>query len=1098
MKLKKVIMLILIFMISLSLFSVVRAEIVTVDSEVEGTITYYSPLDFFGWFPKTKPSTDITITVKSGFFKDPSQIQTGARSDGLILANANENAIQVVSRGKNDVEHLDALEVIQLVSVNDDGSVTLKLQYDKEVDISKIEFLLGRLDEYGNFDEKNTTKDSSYAPNSEMQTPENPGGTTEPSKDIPEDEQEGGRGNPYVIEVKEIRDVCQIKYKKLPFFFILSSDSAEGTFLVELDEEENMVTFDYISEKREVGYVKEHKGDEPYSQIGAESVNLVTKGTVTETVPEYIIIETTELDASHVDLHLKNAFNYIDTVASSYVQHPCSYVFVQRNNAKYRKDNGWNLDVVYQFCGYNEPEEQAGFLESLCTAVLTFLGDLFMLIIKTFLGSDLTIDKIIFNEYEPVVIDLESGRGILGNASVQTVIKSMYNMFVTIAAIVYTTILLYIGVKVLFGVSTPRQGEYRKDLTNWIVGLVLLFAVPQFFKYVPTMVNFVVDYIGKSSSRLTMYTYYNLDEALEEMDKQNIGTSGEDNKTTYVERLKGLREQKEKEKEENEEEIKIETGKLKNLFVACWKLYFEHTSGTPGMSDLEIEKVASATANRMVSYMRNHLDEFIEYDSENKKPILNAEGGVIRKSLGLDRVEYYQKNILLMPISQNMWAVVMRQLANELPQLIHTSSELDEDIKMITGLINGVDLMGNMRVLAGQTKRFTYAVVWWVCIYEMIVMLCMYYRRVIVMGILITIYPLVAMTYPIDKLKDGKAQTLTNWYKEFTVNLVVQIVHAIVYIVLVQSGIKLYQANSNNWLFFLLSVLFLFPAERLMRGIFGLKGTSIKELKANAVGIAGAAATAITLGKQTGRAANEKFGITQKGKEAKANKQKAADKAKKNRDNRDKYLQGRADIKENQRKQKAAQRRQRATSMRGARRMAYNLYAKTMNAAGRARSAAYKLGNKGRKLKGQYRKLQDSKFAKYAKGTWRVARGATGMAVGAANFVTTSGTSGLGAGFVSGTSVARMVGGFKDRDRLQKAVDNRASAQTANTSQNANAGSGGSNGGSAPRTTPRVNVPPSVSGAPGPNNGGTSANSGSPQVNVNTTTTQNVNTQTNN
>ena len=269
-------------------------------------------------------------------------------------------------------------------------------------------------------------------------------------------------------------------------------------------------------------------------------------------------------------------------------------------------------------------------------------------------------------------------------------------------------------------------------------------------------------------------------------------------------------------------------------------------------------------------------------------------------------------------------------------------------------------------------------------------------------------------------------------------------------------------------------------------------------MKANAVGIAGAAATAITLGKQTGRAANEKFGITQKGKEAKANKQKAADKAKKNRDNRDKYLQGRADIKEYQRMQKAALRRRRATSMRGARRMAYNAYAKTMNAAGRARSAAYKLGNKGRKLKGQYRKLQDSKFAKYAKGTWRVARGATGMAVGAANFVTTSGTSGLGAGFVSGTSVARMVGGFKDRDRLQKAIDNRASSQTANTSQNTNVSGNGSNGGYTPKITPKANVPPSISGAPSPNNGSTSASSGNVQVNVNTTTAQNVNTKTDN
>ena len=120
------------------------------------------------------------------------------------------------------------------------------------------------------------------------------------------------------------------------------------------------------------------------------------------------------------------------------------------------------------------------------------------------------------------------------------------------------------------------------------------------------------------------------------------------------------------------------------------------------------------------------------------------------------------------------------------------------------------------------------------------------------------------------------------------------------------------------------------------------------------------------------------------------------------------------------------------------------------------------------------------------------------MAVGAANFVTTSGTSGLGAGFVSGTSVARMVGGFKDRDRLQKAIDNRASSQTANTSQNTNVSGNGSNGGYTPKITPKANVPPSISGAPSPNNGSTSASSGNVQVNVNTTTAQNVNTKTDN
>lgn len=689
-------------------------------------------------------------------------------------------------------------------------------------------------------------------------------------------------------------------------------------------------------------------------------------------------------------------------------------------------------------------------------------------------------------------------------------IKSMYNMFVAIAAVVYTTILLYIGVKVLFGVSTPRQGEYKKDLTNWVVGIVLLFAVPQFFRFIPSMVNSVVSYIG-GSSRIIMYSYYNMDGVLDAMDSEKVGTSGEDNRSTYIERLKGIRADKQGQLASvrsrrkwlekngiflNSVEYQAALSQVQSTIEALRGKY--DTKKVMNLLNQEIGKASGEVdPNKLASRVLNRTKNNSATSFPGKLP---SPIGTIPNPIK-SFVDPLDIEKLANALSSSGYIEKEKALLERLDTILINYDEektLEEEIANLTALIDAPDLMGDMRVLAGQTGRFTYAIVWWICIYEMIVILCMYYRRVIVIGILITIYPLVAMTYPIDKLKDGKAQTLTNWYKEFTVNLVVQIVHAVVYIVLVQSGIKLYQANANNWLFFILAVLFLFPAERLMRGIFGLKGTSIKELKANAVGIAGAAATAVTLGKQTGRAANEKFGITKKGKEAKANKQKAADKAKKNRDNRDKYLQGRADIKENQRKQKAAQRRRRAASMHGARRMAYNAYAKTMNAANRARSAAYKLGNKGRKLKGQYRKLQDSNLAKYAKSTWRVARGATGMAVGAANFVTTSGTSGLGAGFVSGTSVARMVGGFKDRDRLQKAIDNRASSQTANTSQNTNVSGNGSNGGYTPKITPKVNVPPSISGAPSPNNGSTSASSGNVQVNVNTTTAQNVNTKTDN
>lgn len=80
--------------------------------------------------------------------------------------------------------------------------------------------------------------------------------------------------------------------------------------------------------------------------------------------------------------------------------------------------------------------------------------------------------------------------------------------------------------------------------------------------------------------------------------------------------------------------------------------------------------------------------------------------------------------------------------------------------------------------------------------------------------------------------------------REFIVNVFVQLFHSIVYVLVVSAGVIAFM-TSENWLFMVLSIMFLFQGEKIIRNIFGLKSS------ANTIGdlaAAGATAWAITQG----------------------------------------------------------------------------------------------------------------------------------------------------------------------------------------------------------------------------------------------------------
>lgn len=110
-----------------------------------------------------------------------------------------------------------------------------------------------------------------------------------------------------------------------------------------------------------------------------------------------------------------------------------------------------------------------------------------------------------------------------------------------------------------------------------------------------------------------------------------------------------------------------------------------------------------------------------------------------------------------------------------------------------------------------------------------------YLRRVLYMAFLTIIAPLVAVTYPIDKMNDGSAQGFDKWFKEYIFNLLIQPMHLLLYYVLVTSAFTL---ASENLLYTIVAIGFMIPAERLLRNLFGFEKAQTPGLLAGPAGAA--------------------------------------------------------------------------------------------------------------------------------------------------------------------------------------------------------------------------------------------------------------------
>ena len=169
--------------------------------------------------------------------------------------------------------------------------------------------------------------------------------------------------------------------------------------------------------------------------------------------------------------------------------------------------------------------------------------------------------------------------------------------------------------------------------------------------------------------------------------------------------------------------------------------------------------------------------------------------------------------------------------------LVSTLSPTDDKIKdaildlavMSLGVdINAIGATVVYVMICGQTLGF----------------LIMYIKRMLTVGFLTIIAPLISITYAIDKLGDGKAQALSAWFKEYAYNILIQPFHCIIYCSLVEVALKELGGTGSEALqkavLAIICLKFVGDAEKIVRKIFGFESaSSLKDFASSAM-VAGA------------------------------------------------------------------------------------------------------------------------------------------------------------------------------------------------------------------------------------------------------------------
>lgn len=125
---------------------------------------------------------------------------------------------------------------------------------------------------------------------------------------------------------------------------------------------------------------------------------------------------------------------------------------------------------------------------------------------------------------------------------------------------------------------------------------------------------------------------------------------------------------------------------------------------------------------------------------------------------------------------------------------------------------------GEERIEISEISYMGYTIMYAVMVMYTVMFTWKYLKRLIYMIFLIMVSPLIALSYPLDKMNDGSPQAFNMWIREFIFTLLIQPFHLLLYTVLIGSAITM---AADNMLYALVVLGFMLPAEKILKKFFG-------------------------------------------------------------------------------------------------------------------------------------------------------------------------------------------------------------------------------------------------------------------------------------
>ena len=489
----------------------------------------------------------------------------------------------------------------------------------------------------------------------------------------------------------------------------------------------------------------------------------------------------------------------------------------------------------------------------------------------------------------------------MGQGKVRDAISEVYSGLRYIAIIIYIISLLLLGLKTLAAVGTPQESKTKKFVQYWITGAVILIFVPMFLPVIPYISNKLTESLSAYSDAAGEFsvtyiaTYLGEKYLGEDADVKEARAAIEKRLQTLYDlaykkqaddftpmspeevsaALQGILSDIESssaypndkfEVKHNASQISKEIITYINQHCTDWKTsddayiqqkinaMWDAVYGKEGLSQLssdyskDIKDAYSQDPSKSGSaYLIQAFGKTVMSSILNSQGSSNYKGSYFfiqammtigKAGLSTLPFENKMKEFQAICVERNKIADDARAAMQAFVEQYKESAvvyEIETLQKMQSSLTD--DPMVSLKELAKSEHRVVYAIAWCIMLFQLFALLFMYYRRLFVVIILICVFPLVVAMYVIDKMGDGHAQSLQNWFKEFFANCVIQFFHATIYVLIINIGISICREDpTKNWLYLIICISFLFPAEKILRGMVGLQASTIEGLKMNIVG----------------------------------------------------------------------------------------------------------------------------------------------------------------------------------------------------------------------------------------------------------------------